>query len=57
VAEKNQAELKERVKELQGIFKLGLAFEKYDDLDIIFTEFVCDIVPKSMQFCDKVMPQ
>jgi len=54
VAEKNQAELKERVKELQGIFKLGLAFEKYDDLDIIFTEFVCDIVPKSMQFCDKV---
>ena len=46
--------LQERVKELEGIYSLDLLSDKYEILDEIYIEFVSNIVPKSMQFPDKV---
>ncbi|MEA3450483.1 MAG: ATP-binding protein, partial [Bacteroidota bacterium] len=54
-AEKNELKLKERIKELNGIYSLGLLNEKYEILDDIYNEFVINIVPESMQFSDKVL--
>ena len=54
VLKESEAKLKERVKELQGIFSLGLLTEKYEKLNDIYTEFVNKIVPLSMKYTDKV---
>lgn len=53
-AERNELDLKERVKELIGIFKLGVLSEKTDNLDEIYNEFVNTIVPESMMFPENV---
>jgi PAS domain S-box-containing protein len=45
--------IKERVKELQGIYSLGLAIEKKTSEDV-YNELVKVIVPESMQFPEKV---
>lgn len=52
--ENSEYKLKERVKELQGIYSLGLLAESCDKLEDVFDEFVNNIVPESMQFPDKV---
>jgi PAS domain S-box-containing protein len=49
----NEFKLKERNKELNGIFSLGLLAEKYNQLEDILNEFVNRVVPESMQFPDK----
>ena len=53
-AENNELESKERVKELEGIFKLGQLAEKHSNLDDIYKEFINFVVPDSMKFSDKV---
>jgi PAS domain S-box-containing protein len=45
--------LKERNKELDGIYSLGLLTEKFENIHDILNEFVNIIVPKSMQFPEK----
>ncbi len=45
--------LKERIKELNGIYSLGQIAEKVNNLEEIFNEFVNNIVPQSMQFPEK----
>ncbi|MBE9468269.1 MAG: PAS domain-containing sensor histidine kinase [Bacteroidetes bacterium] len=53
--EKNvQKKLQERIKELNGIYSLGLLTEKYSDLDKIYGEFVKQVAPRSMEYPDKV---
>jgi len=51
----SEFKLRERVKELQGLYSLGLLTEKYNKLDDIFDEFVNTVVSESMQFPDKVI--
>jgi PAS domain S-box-containing protein len=51
----NEAKLRERVKELNGIYSLGLLTEKFENIEDVYQEFVKNIVPKSMQFSDKVI--
>jgi two-component system sensor histidine kinase UhpB len=53
-AEVNGIKLKERIKELHGIFSLGHLAEDSEVLEDIFNEFVNYIVPNSMQFPEKV---
>ncbi|MBU8893703.1 MAG: PAS domain S-box protein [Bacteroidales bacterium] len=52
--EESELKLKERVKELNGIYALGILSEKYENLDDIYTELVNNIIPKSLQFPDRV---
>ncbi|MEA3450932.1 MAG: response regulator [Bacteroidota bacterium] len=52
--QENEKKLQERVKELEGIYSLGLLTEKYEELNDIYSEFVKKVVPASMQFPDKV---
>jgi two-component system sensor histidine kinase UhpB len=47
--------LKERIKELNGIYSLGHLADKSEVLEDIYNEFVNIIVPKSMQFPEKVI--
>ncbi len=53
-AEESENNLKERVKELEGIYLLHQLTEKNTDPEIIYKALVTDIIPKSMQFTDKV---
>jgi PAS domain S-box-containing protein len=53
-AEDSENNLKKRAKELLGIFTLHQFIEKNADPITIYTELVTDIIPKSMQFTDKV---
>ncbi len=53
-AETNEIELKERIKELNGIFRLGLLCEKYENLNSVYNEFVEVIVPESFRYSEKV---
>jgi len=55
-AEKKKIEeaLKKRVKELNGLYSLGILSEKFPNLDELMIRFVEDIIPSSMQFSDKV---
>ena len=53
-AEESENNLKERVKELQGIYSLHQLTEKNIDSDIVYEELINNIIPKSMQFTDKV---
>lgn len=46
--------LQERIKELNGIYNLGILTERKEILEEIFDEFVKSIVPASMQFPEKV---
>ncbi|MCK5536037.1 MAG: PAS domain-containing protein, partial [Bacteroidales bacterium] len=52
--EEHEQQLQKRVKELNGLFSLGLLTEKHEKLIDIYTEFTNKIVPESMQFPDKV---
>ncbi len=52
--EKQGKQLNERIKELNGLYSLGLLSEKYEELTKIYPEFVEKIVPLSMQFPEKV---
>jgi len=52
-AEESQNNLKERIKELNGLYSLNLLTEKFDNIDDVFNEFVQVTVPQSMQFTDK----
>ncbi len=49
-----QVALEERIKELNGIYSLGLIAEKSEKLEDIYNEFVNVTVPQSMQFPEKV---
>ncbi len=49
-AEKSESEMRERVKELQGIYALGLLTEKHENISMVFSELVSIIIPNSMQF-------
>jgi signal transduction histidine kinase/ActR/RegA family two-component response regulator len=49
-----EKQLRERIKELNGLYALGLLTEKYDKLEDIYDEFLNTILPESMQFSDKV---
>ncbi len=51
---KSKVKLTERVKELTGIYSLGVLTEKHENLHDIYNEFVNKIVPISMQFPDNV---
>ena len=46
--------LKERIKELNGTYSLGLLAEKFQEQEDIYNEFVNIIAPQSMQFSEKV---
>ena len=46
--------LKERIKELDGIYSLGNLTEKFNKLEDIYHAFVNNVVPESMQFPEKV---
>jgi PAS domain S-box-containing protein len=50
----NEFNLKERIKELNGIYSLGLSIEKLNDYEAVYNELVKIIVPESMQFPQKV---
>ena len=50
----NEFKLTERIKELHGIYSLGLAIEKFHNSEDVYKELVNVIIPKSMQFPDKV---
>ncbi len=52
--EKSERNLKERIKELNGIYSLGLLTEQFENHEDVFNEFVKIVVPESMQFPDKV---
>jgi hypothetical protein len=52
--EASKIEINERVKELNGLFSLGLLTEKFENIEDIYNEFVNVIVPNSMQFPEKV---
>lgn len=56
ITERKQAEdaLKERVKELNGLYGLGRLSEQAGNLEELFSRFLKDIVPESMKFPDKV---
>lgn len=56
ISERKLAEeaLKERIKELTGIYSLGLLTEKYENQEDVYHEFVNFVVPKSMRFPEKV---
>lgn len=56
ITEQKQLErdLKERIKELNGLYNLGKLSEKNEDLEELIIRFIKDIVPPSMQFPDKV---
>jgi PAS domain S-box-containing protein len=51
---KSEYNLQERIKELNGIYTLGILTERKEILEEIFDEFVKSIVPASMQFPEKV---
>ena len=53
-AEESENNLKERVKELMGIYALHQLIEKNTDPVTIYKKLVTDIIPKSMQYTDKV---
>jgi|GEM_PF-1846689 len=53
-AETNERDLQERIKELNGIFRLGLLSEKNENLNSLYNEFVSAIVPDSFRYSDKV---
>lgn len=50
----NELRLKERIKELKGLYQLGLLAEKEENLDNIYNEFVTKILPESLQFPEQV---
>ncbi|MCX6242048.1 MAG: PAS domain-containing sensor histidine kinase [Bacteroidetes bacterium] len=50
----NEYILKERIKELNGIYSLSQAIEKTDNYEDVYRELVKVILPESMQFPDKV---
>jgi len=50
----SEHDLQERVKELNGIYSLGILAEKFETVEEIYNEFVNIIVPASMQFPEKV---
>ena len=52
--QESEYSLKERNKELNGTYSLGLLAEKFKDQEDIFNEFVNIIVPQSMQFPERV---
>ncbi|OYT17610.1 MAG: hypothetical protein B7C24_01790 [Bacteroidetes bacterium 4572_77] len=54
-AQKNEQEQKERIKELNGLYSLDLLAEKYEVIDDVYSKFLNDIVPKSMQFPNKTV--
>jgi PAS domain S-box-containing protein len=47
--------LKERIKELNGIYSLGQLAEKFSNLEDIYHEFVSHVVPNSMLFPEKTI--
>lgn len=51
----SENKLRERVKELEGIYSLGLLAEKYSSLPDIYNDFVKNIIAQSMQFPDKIV--
>ncbi len=53
-AEKSEGNLKNRIKELMGIYALQQLTEKNADSITIYKELVTAIIPKSMQYPDKV---
>ena len=55
ITEQKQLEndLKERIKELNGLYNLGKLTEKIEDYEELIIRFIKDIVPPSMQFPDK----
>jgi PAS domain S-box-containing protein len=53
-AEESENNLKERVKEIQGIYSLHQLTERNTDPEIIYEKLVNDIIPKSLQYVDKV---
>ena len=50
---KVEEDLKERIKELNGLYNLGKLAEKVEDLEELFYRFIEDIAPASMKFPDK----
>jgi len=50
---KVEEDLKERIKELNGLYNLGKLGEKVEDLEELFHRFIEDIAPASMKFPDK----
>ncbi len=46
-------DLRERMKELSGMYSLGKLTEQAVDLDVLFVDFIRNIVPPSMQYPDK----
>lgn len=53
-AEESENNLKERVKELQGIYSLHQLTEKNTHPEIIYETLVNNIIPQSMEFTNKV---
>lgn len=53
-AEESEKNLKKRAKELLGLFTLHQLTEKNTDSEIIYKTLINDIIPKSMQYSDKV---
>jgi PAS domain S-box-containing protein len=53
-AEESEYNLKERVKELNGLFSFGLYTEKTLNLEDIYNELVRKILPECMQFPEEV---
>ncbi|MFC1562526.1 PAS domain S-box protein [candidate division KSB1 bacterium] len=50
---KMEEDLKERIKELNGLYGLGKLRERIEDLEELFYRFIEDIVPASMKFPNK----
>ena len=57
ITERKKAEeaLKERKKELNGLYSLALLMEKTKNLDMLCNTFINEIAPPSMQFPDKTL--
>jgi PAS domain S-box-containing protein len=52
--EESEYNLKERIKELNGIYSLGSLAEEFNRLEDIYRAFVNSVVPESLQFPGKV---
>lgn len=52
---KTENSLKERKKELEGLYTLGQLFNETKDIEVIFSKLVNEIIPPSMKFPDKTL--
>ena len=50
----NKIEIDERIKELNGLYSLGILSEKFTEIEDVYTEFVNVILPNSMQFPENI---